>query len=516
MARTTLSLMFLIAATSTFADDSLRFVRVRGVEGAVMLQRGDETSEPAGRDVPLLPGDRLLTAEQSRAELLVTDGTLLSLDQDSQLDYANEGEDQEGSFLELQLGVGSLYFDGVAGQPTAYSVETPDGRIDVASTASCRVDVGRDETRLAVLAGEAVLVGARGSVAVAQGEYATVSSGRRPSAARALGRLSDAFARWHAARVLPAPRWAHDEKYLPGTLWPFAAELEQYGRWVFSAELGRYVWRPSVAADWQPFVNGRWYWTVDGWAWVADEPWGWAPYHYGRWAYLARLGWAWVPGDEFALAWVVWDEGDDYVGWAPWFDGPYDGNSHQGWIYAHRHDFRSHGFLRCRISITASGRGRGWDRTAHLGHGLHLGPAPAPRHAVPRGQTPMPPSEAEQRHPAPRAVAKERGGPPAQQAERDRQRVEAAQQAERDRQRVEAAQQAEAAQARERAQQEERDRQRVEAAQQAERDRQQAEAAQARERAQQVEREQADRQRAQEAAQTAETEQHRGARVREQ
>ncbi len=28
-------------------------------------------------------------------------------------------------------------------------------------------------------------------------------------------------------------------------------------------------------------------------------------------------GWFWVPGDEWAPAWVDWRYGDDYIGWAP-------------------------------------------------------------------------------------------------------------------------------------------------------------------------------------------------------
>jgi hypothetical protein len=32
---------------------------------------------------------------------------------------------------------------------------------------------------------------------------------------------------------------------------------------------------------------------------------------------LRNVGWVWVPGDEWAPAWVSWRKGGDYVGWAP-------------------------------------------------------------------------------------------------------------------------------------------------------------------------------------------------------
>src|SRR5262249_60698311 len=52
------------------------------------------------------------------------------------------------------------------------------------------------------------------------------------------------------------------------------------------------------------------------WTWVSSESFGWATYHYGRWAYDPDYGWIWVPGSEWGPAWVDWQEGDGYVGWA--------------------------------------------------------------------------------------------------------------------------------------------------------------------------------------------------------
>jgi hypothetical protein len=50
---------------------------------------------------------------------------------------------------------------------------------------------------------------------------------------------------------------------------------------------------------------------------VSEEPFGWATYHYGRWTRLRGIGWVWVPGEEWAPAWVSWRKSNDYVGWAP-------------------------------------------------------------------------------------------------------------------------------------------------------------------------------------------------------
>ena len=94
------------------------------------------------------------------------------------------------------------------------------------------------------------------------------------------------------------------------------SELSWNGEWIHTPEYGT-VWRPRrVSGDWQPYVYGRWVWTQAGWAWASDEPFGWAVYHYGRWGWSPAFGWMWVPGRNWAPAWVTWR----------WSDGP-PGNS---------------------------------------------------------------------------------------------------------------------------------------------------------------------------------------------
>mgnify|MGYP006883588465 CR=1 FL=1 len=96
------------------------------------------------------------------------------------------------------------------------------------------------------------------------------------------------------------------------------ADLDPYGSWQQLPDYGP-VWFPhEVATDWVPYGDG--YWTnVGGWGitWVDYAPWGYAPFHYGRWAWDRYVGWLWVPGTDWAPAWVAWQQGDGYIGWAP-------------------------------------------------------------------------------------------------------------------------------------------------------------------------------------------------------
>ena len=98
----------------------------------------------------------------------------------------------------------------------------------------------------------------------------------------------------------------------------FYEPLGAYGSWFSTSDYG-YVYQPSVVRNtsWRPYTRGRWAFTDHGWTWVSSEPFGWACYHYGRWALLRGAGWVWVPGSEWAPAWVTWRESPGHIGWAP-------------------------------------------------------------------------------------------------------------------------------------------------------------------------------------------------------
>ena len=104
-----------------------------------------------------------------------------------------------------------------------------------------------------------------------------------------------------------------------GSYSTFYTKLEPHGEWRETSDYG-YVWQPREAEqsrNWRPYTNGHWVYSDVGWTWVSEEPFGWATYHYGRWTRLRNIGWVWVPGDEWAPAWVSWRKSDEYVGWAP-------------------------------------------------------------------------------------------------------------------------------------------------------------------------------------------------------
>jgi hypothetical protein len=96
----------------------------------------------------------------------------------------------------------------------------------------------------------------------------------------------------------------------------FYNELSPYGNWINTPQYGR-VWHYGDPSFRPYYTNGDWDYTSDGWSWNSRYPWGWATFHYGRWEYDAFYGWLWIPGYQWAPAWVSWSEADDCYGWAP-------------------------------------------------------------------------------------------------------------------------------------------------------------------------------------------------------
>jgi hypothetical protein len=119
-----------------------------------------------------------------------------------------------------------------------------------------------------------------------------------------------------SAGINPTPARADHDSYRD-EVGLYYDELSPYGEWVDDTEYG-YAWCPrGVGSDWRPYSYGRWVDSDYGWTWASDEPFGWATYHYGRWALDSRYGWIWIPGTVWAPAWVSWQHGGGYVGWAP-------------------------------------------------------------------------------------------------------------------------------------------------------------------------------------------------------
>ena len=305
--------------------------RVSYVQGSVTFNRGDDPDDwqPAPRNFPLTPGDRLWTARDSRAELQAVAGAVFLA---AETDLAILTLTEDVSQLSMGAGTASFRIRHLASDDS-FEVAAPNAAVTFLRPGYYRVDVDEaGNTRLSVFQGEASVAAAGGQVRLEAGDAIRVEGIDAPRYdVTDVGRF-DTWDRWVESRSRRY-RDARSPETEAGATLVGLDELQEYGRWEEVPFYGR-CWTPAaVEAGWVPYRTGSWVWRDPwGWTWVSSEPWGWAPYHHGRWVHWSSR-WFWVPDPPAArVRWAPayvgfvgggpgWSisvgAGTGYVGWFP-------------------------------------------------------------------------------------------------------------------------------------------------------------------------------------------------------
>ncbi len=295
-------------------------------DGGTLVLQGDDGRELEARvNLPVYPGDEVVTNRRGRSEIRLADGNIIALDRTTSVRFrsvldAYEGESQS-TLLELRYG--KMMVHRVEGERDPLRVDTKSASYVAAGETIFAIeanDRGRD--RVTVFDGQLEVRTPNRRTRVRSGESANVDDRGIYSLAAQPRASADDFEEWFVRRV---ERYDDDgdNKYLASRFSHYDSELRDHGSWVYAGSYGGWVWRPVVSAGWRPYHYGEWSRAGSGsLTWVSYEPWGWLPYHYGRWAYEPAFGWVWLPGTGYSPAWVYWMYGSGYVGWAPagWYD----------------------------------------------------------------------------------------------------------------------------------------------------------------------------------------------------
>jgi len=180
----------------------------------------------------------------------------------------------------------------------------------------------------------------------------------------------------------------------------FQSELAPHGEWLLVGPYGR-VWRPYervVGVGFTPYLTGgQWGWTDEGWQFASDLPFAWATFHYGRWVNAPRLGWVWIPGDEWAPAWVYWRHGGGVIGWAP-LPPPGVSLYSSAWVFVRSNNFMSPNVNRYRLNQAYA-----YQRTRPVAPpaGSRWSPGPPPQQIASEIGRPVPRAPAVQGRPPP-------------------------------------------------------------------------------------------------------------------
>jgi Family of unknown function (DUF6600)/FecR protein len=325
LAAAALALLLCSPAARAQDDDTVSgtdgaYSYLRTLDGSATLTQGDTGDRDAAQiNQPVLAGDRLATGHGARAEVVLSDGSLVRLDGDSEalFDQLAGAPDSTATVTVLRLAFGTVQLIvGAGGGYALPRLETGNATVQLRDAGSYRITAGgADWSEVVVRSGEAEVVTDRGSLVVHPGEEAVVEGASWPRAELRRADAGDALERWGEQLDERLALLSQQVPYVDAPLRSQAAPLAEYGSWVEVG--GDRAWRPAVNADWRPYWQGRWESTPAGLIWVSDEPWGWVPYHYGTWDYAPGYGWVWYPGSRFATAWVYWYWGPSYTAWVP-------------------------------------------------------------------------------------------------------------------------------------------------------------------------------------------------------
>jgi hypothetical protein len=283
--------------------------------GTVVRQADDDRDIDARVNLPVYPGDEVITNRRGRAEIRLADGNVLAIDRATAVRFSSILDNYEGESDEtvVELKYGKVMFYRSDGGREDARLDTPNATYFADDEAIFSVEAdssGHD--RVTVFDGTIEVRTPNRTTRMRRGEDAEIDE-RGVYANASGGQVSaDDFERWFLRR---AERYgASTSRYLDRSLAYYDDELSRNGSWTYINGYG-YGWRPTVAVGWRPYFHGHWSRSRNGClTWVSYEPWGWVPYHYGRWSYDPFYGWFWLPGVGYAPAWVYWWYGNGYVG----------------------------------------------------------------------------------------------------------------------------------------------------------------------------------------------------------
>lgn len=312
-------------------------------DGGTVVRSGDENREiEAHRNLPVYPGDEIVTARRGRAEVRLSDGNILGIDRTTALRLRSildsfEGDANE-TVAELRYGKVAVHRTDLGHDHVRLDTDNASYVAEHEALYSVETD-SRGRDRVTVFDGSVEVRTPTRSTRLRSGESATIDNSGVFELTGDQRTSADDFERWFLKR---AERFgSYNSRYVDRRLGYWTDDLDEHGRWVMVSGIG-WSWRPFVSAGWRPYHHGYWHHSRGGHlTWVSYDPWGWGPYHYGRWAFDPGYGWVWVPGYGYSPAWVYWMYGPGYVGWAPsgWWDcyRPY-----YSWAY---NPYRNRGWL---------------------------------------------------------------------------------------------------------------------------------------------------------------------------
>ncbi|MCK4760727.1 MAG: FecR domain-containing protein [Candidatus Aminicenantes bacterium] len=309
---------FIFSGTdSVFAGETQIYGHISFVDNDVyVLKSGEDSSLKAVVNLPLVPGDIIHTKKDGRCEIQFDNGTLIRLDEESELKLDTvlaETLTSKKKITTLQLKKGQIFSMNQVYNGEIFQVITTNAAIKMFARSSSTIKV--DET------GETHVFVERGKVGILYGksqksdkkQYVKAGKGCRITKDSDLipetGKKDIEFQAWNKYINKNFKELHYGKSKVPAVIYrrspgivKFAEKWStKFGTWEYNDLFG-YVWKPyaDVFKYNRPFWDAN-YVKVNGEpVLVPNQPWGWAPAHLGTWFFSDNLGWIWIPGDAFS------------------------------------------------------------------------------------------------------------------------------------------------------------------------------------------------------------------------
>jgi hypothetical protein len=297
------------------AESESKYGHVSFVEDQATIIRLDRAEDKAVVNLPLVPGDTVITGNNGRCELQFDNGTVIRLDKNTSLRITTLQAPtltSSSKVTTLHLLQGQVYTLPQTYSREMFQIITPNAAVKLESRTAATICFNADlSTTLFSDAGKfAVLYGADGKslnkLKVKSGQAYVINADNTMAPNNEKRNLE--FVAWneyvdrhfkelHAgiSKVPPKLKFGNSALQYWAEKWS-----SRFGEWVYD-ELFGYVWKPAAeqfANSARPFfyaehvrINGQLFL-------VPQESWGWVPAHMGTWVWQSR-GWTWVPGDWF-------------------------------------------------------------------------------------------------------------------------------------------------------------------------------------------------------------------------
>jgi hypothetical protein len=285
------------------------------VDSGAMVLREDGSQDPALVNLPVAPGDTVITSAGGRCELQFDNGTVVRLDKGSRLRLASvlaPSLTSNWKITTLELERGQLYALPQSYSREMFQVVTPNAAANMKSRvrATIRLD-GNGGTSFFSDGGKfQLLYGAN----VRSLKIATVKAGRPVAITSAnvpaeqVEKRDIEFRAWNEYVDKHFKELHYGISKVPPKLKFGSAALTYwaekwsslFGEWIYD-ELFGYVWRPAderFAHAARPFFHADFMRVGDVLFLVPQQAWGWVPAHMGTWVWMTR-GWTWIPGNFF-------------------------------------------------------------------------------------------------------------------------------------------------------------------------------------------------------------------------